>query len=104
MAEEKIELRKLAEASLAGKSQLPDSLSGLESRELIRELQTYQAELEIQNEELRRVEINLREAGIDFLICMISHRSVMPASAKTDVFPRRTSPYAACSVWIGASF
>jgi len=62
MAEEKIELRKLAEASLAGKSQLPDSLSGLESRELIRELQTYQAELEIQNEELRRVEINLREA------------------------------------------
>jgi len=62
MAREKTELRKLAEARLVEKGQVPDALSGQESRELIHELQTHQIELEIQNEELRRTERELTEA------------------------------------------
>jgi len=62
MAQEKTELRKLAEARMAGKHQALDPLSREESRELIHELQTHQIELEIQNEELRRVERDLTEA------------------------------------------
>jgi PAS domain S-box-containing protein len=64
-------LREKAEASAArreheqGHSNLPE-LSGEESRKLVHELQVHQIELEMQNEELRRVMVELEESHNHF--------------------------------------
>jgi hypothetical protein len=56
------ELRRLAEDSLRGRpadDRLPSELSTEEMRGLIHELWVYQRELEMQNEELRRAQLEL---------------------------------------------
>ncbi len=58
MSDKKDELRQQAEAKLAATTDLPE-LSSQDSQTLIHELRTHQIELEMQNEELRRIEHTL---------------------------------------------
>jgi PAS domain-containing protein len=55
------ELRKLSEDALNGKTVDMQELSYKDARSLIHELQVHQIELEMQNEELRRAQMELEE-------------------------------------------
>ena len=55
-------LRWRAEALLQAKPQAPGNIPPEDIQQLIHELQVYQIELEMQNEELRRVQLQLAEA------------------------------------------
>jgi PAS domain S-box-containing protein len=56
------ELRRRAEVLLPGRRELLRDLTGREKEELIHELQTYQAELEIQNEDLRGAQEEIEQS------------------------------------------
>jgi len=58
--DEKIPLRAEAEARLAKAA--PPQVPGRSDKELLHELQVYQIELEMQNEELRRMQVDLEES------------------------------------------
>jgi hypothetical protein len=55
-------LRKRAEEKLRKQGHRLDALSSVDIRELIYEMGTYQIELEMQNEELRRAQEDLEES------------------------------------------
>jgi PAS domain S-box-containing protein len=61
------ELRQQAEKILAGKPQAIRALSPVDIQKLIHELHVYQIELEMQNEELRRLQLELQEARDKYL-------------------------------------
>jgi len=60
------DLRRQAEQLLAGKEKIPGLDLGDDPLKLIHELQTYQIELELQNDELRRSQQNLMESNIRY--------------------------------------
>jgi len=60
------DLRRQAERLLAGKGKIPVLESDEDPLKLIHELQTYQIELELQNDELRRSQQNLMESNIRY--------------------------------------
>ncbi len=61
-------LREKAEASVAYQYLEPQELSGEQARKLVHELQVHQIELEIQNEELRRVTAELEQSRNQFAL------------------------------------
>jgi PAS domain S-box-containing protein len=61
------ELRKQAERILAGEPQTIRTLSPVDIKKLIHELHVYQIELEMQNEELRRLQLELQGARDKYL-------------------------------------
>ncbi len=61
-------LREKAEASVARQYLEPQDLSGEQARKLVHELQVHQIELEIQNEELRRVTAELEQSRNQFAL------------------------------------
>lgn len=61
-------LREKAEASVAYQYLEPQELSGEQARKLVHELQVHQIELEIQNEELRRVTTELEQSRNQFAL------------------------------------
>jgi PAS domain S-box-containing protein len=61
-------LREKAEASVAHQYLEPQELSGEQARKLVHELQVHQIELEIQNEELRRVTAELEQSRNQFAL------------------------------------
>jgi PAS domain S-box-containing protein len=56
------ELRKRAEKKLKAQKGIKDEILGSNARELIHELEVHQIELEMQNEELRRTQLELNES------------------------------------------
>ena len=68
------ELRKRAEIILSTKPEAFRALASADVQKLIHELNVHQVELEMQNAELRRVQLELQEARDKYLIYMISHQ------------------------------
>ena len=58
----KADLRKRAEKALTSKTEVTKEILGTNAPELIHELEVHQIELEMQNEELRRTQVELTEA------------------------------------------
>jgi len=62
MSDKKTDLRKEAEEMVASSPEKPAALSPEETRQALHELRVHQIELEIQNEELRRAQVELEAA------------------------------------------
>ena len=58
----KADLRKRAEKALKSKTEVTKEILGTNAPELIHELEVHQIELEMQNEELRRTQLELNES------------------------------------------
>jgi PAS domain S-box-containing protein len=69
------ELKERAEAALREKGAVPPDAEGRDAREIIQDLQVYQIELEMQNEELRQTQAHL-ETAVDLYQDLYNHAPV----------------------------